>query len=209
MSIYIVSAMVALVLAIVSKNLNKKWVSILFVFHAILLIGFIVLKYAFDSDTNSSYFFLAYFSTGLLLFGLVIRKKLNLLLKIYSTIFICSVLVFIVKPSLVLTFITQTAMPVEIEYELDDNLFLVKQDPLLKQERKEITYKVSKKLGSFHRTLARNIVFENDFDSLNVQSINDTTITINTFNKGNNTPTNSNVVIDLTIIKKRDNANIQ
>lgn len=209
MSVYIVSAMLALVLAIISKKLRRKWTVALGVLHILFLLAFIIFNYIIDSDVNSAYYFLAFFSSGLLLFGLVIRNKFNILLKIYSSLFICSVLVFVVKPSLVLTFITQTAMPVEIEYKLGDNMYLVKQDPLLKKERKEITFKVSKKLGSFHRTLARNIYFKNAFDSLNVVSINDTTIIINTFLKEFNSITNSNVLIDLTKIKKRDNANIQ
>lgn len=209
MSVYIVSSMLALVLAIVSKNLSTKWIAALFSLHIIALIGFLLVHFITKSEENASYLFLAYFCSGILLFGVVIRKNLSIFLKIYTTLFVSSVLVFVVKPSIVITFITQTPMPVEIEYKLDENLYLVKQDPLLKQDRKEITYKVSKKLGSFHRTLARNIYFENDFDSVNVASINDTAITLNTYLKNNNAISNLNVIIDLTKIKKRDNANVQ
>lgn len=210
MSVYIVSAMLALVLAIVSKKLNVKWVALLLCIHLICLALFIIFKYVIASSSNfSAYSFLAFFCTGLILFGLIIRNKINILFKLYTCVFVFSILVFVAKPSRVLTFITQIEWPVEIEYKLADNLYLVKQDPLLKQTEGKHTYKISKKLGSFHRTLARNIDFKYDFDSVHVIRMDDKMIELSTYKKNNKNKSNQNIIIDLTKLKKRDNANIQ
>lgn len=207
MSAYIISAMLALILAIVTKRFNP-YTLLVGTFHVLALLSFFLDK-LFSYTDGASITFLGFFCTGLILFGLLIRVNVYILYKIYTALFVCSILVFVVKPSLVITFITQTEMPEEVEFNLDDNLFLIKQDPLLKQSEGQHIYKVSKKLGSFHRTLARNIEFEKAFDSVQVITINDSIIKLNTFNKATMSKSNQNVLIDLTKLKKRDNANIQ
>jgi hypothetical protein len=150
-------------IAVFNKNIPLSLIKFLAFTHGLLLALWFILKNENETVVDpghSNYLFLAFFCTGILLAGMIIRKKYMILLKSYFLIFLLSAIVFIVSPSKLLAFICSGKLnSFETEkIHVKDNIYLVKQS--------NGDFRLVKEMGLFHRTMARDIRVPQERDSL-------------------------------------------
>ena len=126
LSLYILSIAFALILSIIRfKKSIVSW-KLVFIIHVLLFIVFLLLHYLFQAAMSSRYFFLFFFCTGIISGGYLLRTDAPLLLRIYFSIYIGSIIVFISSPSYLVRLISlSNNKPNEIQvYRLTGNYFL-------------------------------------------------------------------------------------
>ncbi|MBS1765336.1 MAG: hypothetical protein JSS90_10260 [Bacteroidetes bacterium] len=103
--------------------------------------------------------FSSFVFTGILLFALVVRKNFSLPIKIYTSVFILTLPLFILSPSKLISIITvgHLSSTHAGEINIKDNYFLVKEHGMIQQQDSVATYKIIKRRGLFNQTLARGI----------------------------------------------------
>ncbi|MEP7265548.1 MAG: hypothetical protein ABI772_13665 [Bacteroidota bacterium] len=168
--LYILSVVAAIVLTIVSKKTDfRKFTRWMLILHLFLLVVFIYFEFAYNSHLYLHLSFLLFFCSGILLSGLVIRSDYPLTLKIYTAVFLSSIIVFLMSPSRTIRFITFTFNQNKTNsWNIVSNYFVEEEQSLLSRPANEATYKITRHYGVFHKTLARNIIFGNRIDSLRV-----------------------------------------
>lgn len=168
--LYILSVVTAIVLTVVSKKSDfRKFTTWLFILHLLLFVIFIFFEFAFHKHLYIHLSFLLFFCSGILLSGLVLRSSYPLVLKIYTALFLSSIIVFLLSPSRTIRFITFTFdQNNKNSWNITSNYFVEEEQSLLARPANEATYKITRHYGVFHKTLARNIVFGNRIDSLKV-----------------------------------------
>jgi len=159
---YLVSLAASLLLSFFYKKINIAFLILGGSIHLVLLVLFFLfggMQTSIASPDSANYFLLAYFCSGIIMAGTVLRKRLPLITKIYAAVFLSSALLFFFNPSLVIGIIT-TGSPNAIsphKYRLYDNVYLMEQQNSFNNTRDSHTFKITKELGVFHKTLARNI----------------------------------------------------
>ncbi len=165
---YILSLVFSLVLMIFSKKLNSRWKRAFIIFHSILLVAYLFSFFwlKFFSGT----FFLIFFCFGVAIAGMILRSHMNLLLKIYYSIFLFSIVVFLYSPSLLFSLLATQKFPTTkgTEFLLVDNYYLVKEKSMLDVSNTFVRYKIIERTGKFNKTLQRNISFTHEIDSIRV-----------------------------------------
>lgn len=144
------------------------------IFHFLVLIFWLFLRSDLETVAtpgNSNYLFLFFFCSGILVAGMMIRKIYPIYLKIYFSLFLLSVLVFLVSPSRILGFITSgniNAISAK-RIHLTENYYLIEQQ-YVKTQLKDSLYpfKVVREMGFFHKTLARDVAIPVTSDSTKV-----------------------------------------
>jgi len=168
---YLVSMVAALVASFVVKQISPKLVYTLITCHFLLFICWILNRNAYDSvelPGSSNYLFLAFFCTGIINAGILIRSKYSLALKSYFAIYLLSLAIFLVSPSRVLGFIASGNLKSvnPTRYHVLDNYYLVEQqNSSLPGEKK--SFKLIREMGMFHNTLTRDIALPSTTDSVN------------------------------------------
>jgi len=165
---YILSLVISLVLMIVSRKVSDSWKKGIIIFHSILLL-ICLLSFLFFK-TNSGIIFLVFFCAGVAIAGMIIRSSLNLLLKMYYSVFLLSVIIFLYSPSLLFSLLAQQKFPDKKrnEFLLTDNYYLVKEKSMLEISNEFVNYKIVKRMGQFNKTMQRNISFQYAIDSVKV-----------------------------------------
>ncbi len=157
---YLISIVTALVLAIFSRLVSIWVVRILVAVHAVLFIAWLAAdnEGTIDQPALSNYLFLTFILTGLLLAGTTIRKPYSVVVKIYFSLFLLTLPVFIVSPSRVIGFIA-SGNPHAIDpkrYHLSENYYFVEQN-YSNESSIDPKFKLIREMGAFHKTMARDI----------------------------------------------------
>ena len=172
LSLYILSIALALILSIIRfKKSIVSW-KLIFIIHVLLFIVFLLLHYLFQAAVSSRYFFLFFFCTGIISGGYLLRSDAPLLLRIYFSIYIGSIIVFISSPSYLVRAISlSNEKPNEIQvYRLTGNYFLEEEQMMKNIPDSAVTYKITQHFGVFHKTLSTNLRFGSRLDSIAIVS---------------------------------------
>lgn len=170
---YLLSVALALVGVIFSAKIPAIFIRITIVIHFMLLSICILFFNRLGTLENPSFvniLFLSFFCLGIIASGIIIRAGYPLYLKLYFLLFIISIPVFIVTPSRVLGFVVTGDIHSihRNRIHITDNYFLVAQTDPQKEKSIRIPYKLVKEIGMFHRTLQRDIVLPEFFDSVRI-----------------------------------------
>lgn len=177
---FITSLVGCLILTLSSKKINENNLKLAIIVHFIL--GIIVLIFFILNDTIEK-INLAFFCSGLLLSGIIIRKNYHLLIKIYFGLFLSLMFFFVYSPSLLAYFITGNYSKVKSPQtiNLKDNLYLGEQQSMLGLSNEFTTYKIYKKNGLYKKTILRDIDFGGKIDSIQLINFTDDTLVIKGF----------------------------
>jgi hypothetical protein len=177
---FITSLVGCLILTLSSKKINENNLKLAIIVHFIL--GIIVLIFFILNDTIEK-INLAFFCSGLLLSGIIIRKNYHLLIKIYFGLFLSLMFFFVYSPSLLAYFITGNYSKVKSPQtiNLKDNLYLGEQQSMLGLSNEFTTYKIYKKNGLYKKTILRDIDFGGKIDSIQLIKFTDDTLVIKGF----------------------------
>lgn len=174
LSIYITSMALALIFSILKKKDKGKYFKLLLSIHLTLLMFFIICKFSMPLYNYTGYVFLFFFCSGIITGGYIFRSHAPLSLRIYFSLYVLSIVVFIFSPSLLVKAISfrleQNEKP--NHYHLTSNYFLEEEASMLNISDTMVKYKVTRHFGVFHKTLARNISFGDRIDSLKILSFN-------------------------------------
>jgi len=177
---FITSLVGCLILTLSSKKVSEKNLKPAIIVH--FVIGFLALLFTLLSS-NIEKFNLAFFCSGLLLSGIILRKNYHLLLKIYFGLFLFLILFFVYSPSLLAYFISGNYSKVKSPQtiNLKDNIYLAEQQSMLGLSNDFTTYKIYKKNGLYKKTLLRDIDFGGKIDSIRLINFTDDTLIIKGF----------------------------
>jgi hypothetical protein len=179
---FMLSIVGALLISFFRSKIPPAVIKGLIIYH--FLIGGIWLTARLSGDyllasANQGYLFLAFCCSGILVAGIVLRSAFKLYVKIYFSLFLFLVFVFIASPSRLIAFISSGNISVQEfkKFRLTENYFIVEQK-IDNNRAGKSNYKLVKENGMFHKTLARNIFLPEKTDSISLLTINPGTNTI-------------------------------
>jgi len=177
---FIVSIVGCLILTLSAKKIAPRNLRAIITLHFILLV-LVMLFYFLNKSIENLY--LSFFCSGLLLSGVIIRKNLNLILKIYFGLFLSLILFFVYSPSLLAYFVTGNLNKVKSPQiiNLKENFYLAEQQSMLGLSNDLTTYKIYKKNGIYKKTILRDIDFGGKIDSIQLLNFTDDTLIIKGF----------------------------
>lgn len=164
---FLVSVSVALMLLAAGKNISKQHISLLGLFHAFLLLAFLA-SLALSSGSNApNYFFTAYVCSGILVSGLFLRSKFQIILKIYFSLFVIPIPLFLFSPSMLANFLLTMhyADSFGPKFPLVGKYYLEAQHTIKEDDTKPL-YKLMLKRGMYKQTIERDIAFKGRLDSV-------------------------------------------
>lgn len=178
--VYIASVILALILMITGKDMSRRRFSILFGIHAVTGIFFIIYKLLINQakiNESPNYLFLLFICSGAALSGLAWRLEISRLLRYYLTLFILTFPMFLFSPSMLVNFLLTTHYTDTIgaKFLIRENIFLEKQNSWAGKKEGQL-YKIVSHHGIFHKTIARDIDFGKELDSLHVLDYSEATI---------------------------------
>ena len=157
-----------------------------------IFLAFMILKTIHHETYH--YLFTLWFCCGIVAFGLFIRSKLNVIIKIYFSVFISSLLLFVYSPSFLFSVISLSkySSNEKDKFLLTTNIYLMKQQAMVDADDSHSKYKIFKKIGLFNKTLAREISFGHTLDSIKlINIIDEKEVTVRGYFKTSNTKTDS------------------
>lgn len=165
---FILSLASSIILAIASPRLSPKILKTLISFHLILLIPVLFIYPAVKGNLLHQFIILTCFCTALLSSGWVLRSKFHPAFKIYSSLYLLFSLLFVYSPSLLFYTISGNIQryPEPKEFIVKDNFILAGQNSLLNLENAYTKYKLIEKLGTFNKTIYRDIDFGKNIDTV-------------------------------------------
>lgn len=124
--------------------------------------------YVTGSSNKYALSFAFFICMGMVCFGLVIRKKFRMLLKIYFSIFLFIFPVFLVSPSYVFSVLSAGVLKNNSrELAAGNNFYLLRQNAMFSLGADE-SYKIIEKRGFFSKTISRNIQLRSVPDSARI-----------------------------------------
>ena len=167
---YIISIAGCLILSIALRNVSLIKLKIPLFIHALLIVAFAIICMLNSTFYLLHYLMLSFSCSGLILSGVVLRSDALLPMKIYFSMFLFTIAVFIVSPSNLLRGISyswnsNTLFPA---FHIRGNYFLEEQQAMLNLNNDQAKYKVIQSFGVFHKTLARDIDFGNRLTGIKV-----------------------------------------
>ena len=121
--------------------------------------------------------FATFICTGMIGFAFVVRKKFPLIIKIYFSLFVLSFPLYLYAPSKVFTLMSLGMLNSENanELHLKENYFLMREQGMTKKQGSASSYKITKRMGMFNKTIARNFHFGFDPDSAIILKLDENT----------------------------------
>ncbi len=177
---FITSLVGCLILTLSCKKISEKNLKPTIIIHFSL--GIIVMLFTLLTG-NAEKTNLAFYCSGLLLSGIIIRKNYHSLMKIYFGLFLLLILFFVYSPSLLAYYVTGNYNKVKSPQtiNLKDNIYLAEQQSMLGLSNEFTTYKMYKKNGVYKKTLLRDIDFGGKIDSIQLITFTDDTLIIKGF----------------------------
>jgi hypothetical protein len=169
---YISSVIAALVLMITGKTMAAgkfRWMAGVHLFCGIVFILSILLTGKGPSVEHPNFFFLLFICTGTCLSALAWRTRITKAEKSYFSLFIVTFPLFLFSPSMLVNFLLTTRYTDSIgkKFPLQGAYALEKQNSWT-EHGSEHLYKVVLQRGIFHQTIARDVDFGGEIDSVKV-----------------------------------------
>jgi hypothetical protein len=166
---YISSVIGALILMIAGKNISVNKLIIPGAIHAVLLILFFLTRHTASNNEEQpvNFFLLLFICSGVSLCGIVWRLKALLPIRIYFSVFAITFPLFLFSPSRLVNLLLTGAYA-----DTSGKSFLISGNVFLEQQNSwsgnsnGLRYKIIRKKGMFHETLARDVVFKGPIDSI-------------------------------------------
>ena len=152
--VFIISLIIGLALMIAGKNMKRDKFLLMTTIHVVFLFGFIAsLLLQHQKETIShNYFFTAFICSGIIMSGIAWRSDSPKFLRVYFSIFVLTIPIFLISPSLLLNFLVTMNFkssngPV---FNLTDQYYLETQTTS-RQAENIPHYKLTLKKGMFHQ----------------------------------------------------------
>ncbi len=173
-SAYIFSIAACLILSIALRYVPIIKLKLPLLIHAMLMLLFCVLYMINQESTLLHYLSLAFVCSGLIMAGMVLRSDALLPFKVYFSLYLFTIVIFIVSPSQLFKYISYSWKSNDLykTFHIKGNYFLEEQQGMLNLADDQIKYKVIQSFGIFHKTLARDIDFGHRLDSIRIISFN-------------------------------------
>ena len=167
--IFITSVVAGLISSIVGKNMSKEKFVLFASIHGMFLFAFIASLILRKDAAAYNYFFLIYICSGLVLSGIAWRSNSFIGLKIYFSLFIITIAMFILSPSRLVNFLLTTKYQDTLgeTFLLRENFYLERQSSSMHSDSMPL-YKMIRKRGLFHSTIQRDLNFNGKLDSIKV-----------------------------------------
>lgn len=166
----------AIIILVLSGKLSTMPGKIGLGIHSVIA-GMIIYKLISHDTTlfSLAIWFSAFVCSGIICFAFIIRKNFNLILKIYFSLFIISFPLFLLAPSRVFTVMSLGLLSTENanEIHLKDNYYMSREQGMIKHDSNMSTYKVTKRVGIFNKTIARELHFNFTPDSAIILFMNE------------------------------------
>lgn len=184
---------------IMSRKIDQRLRKGIVLFHLTLLIFYFLSLIFFKPE--SGFVFMIFFCFGVAAAGLITRSNSKLILKLYYSIFLLSILIFLYSPSLFISLLVQQKIPERKgnEFLLTENYFLVKQQSMLDIPGGKTKYKIIRRTGNFNKTLERDIPFHAMLDSAVMIRFENDTMLVRGYFKTGMLPDSLDVSSDLKI----------
>jgi hypothetical protein len=170
---FITSVIAGLILMIIAKNPSKEKFMLLASLHGILLLAFIA-SLILRIDPNAfNYFFMVFICSGIVLSGIVWRTDVAKAIKYYFSLFILTIGMFLLSPSMLVNFLltTKYSSASGESFLVQENFYIERQNTTMKSDDMPY-YKLIRKRGIFHTTIQRDISFNGKLDSIKVLDFN-------------------------------------
>lgn len=170
---FITSVIAGLILMIIAKNPSKEKFMLLASLHGILFLAYIA-SLILRKDPNAfNYFFMIYVCSGIVLSGLVWRTEVAKGIKYYFSLFIVTIGMFLLSPSMLVNFLltTKYSSASGESFLVQENFYIERQNTTMKADDMPY-YKLIRKRGIFHSTIQRDITFNGKLDSIKVLDFN-------------------------------------
>ncbi len=166
---FILSIIAGLIALIVSNKLSKEKFYLFTTLHGILLICFLASLILKKDPDSTNYFFLIYICSGILLSGLAWKANAILPLRIYFSLFLLTVGLFMISPSTLVNFLLTASFKDNSgeQFLVQENYFIERQNTSMKNDG-QLHYKLIQKKGIFHATIQLDLVFNGKLDSIKV-----------------------------------------
>ena len=166
---FIVSVVACIILFISVPSASLKKLKPFLIFHFSILCIFFFHLIINEKTIGIHLLSLAFFCSGLIISGVIIRSSAHVLLKTYFSLFIFLIVFFVISPGKFLRFISHASNDrVFQSFHLMSNYFLQEQNYFAGNIQAIPSYKVIQSFGIFHKTLARDIRFGTRIDSLRI-----------------------------------------
>lgn len=164
--IYILSVVTGLVLMMVGARISKRVINTLMIFHFLLFAAFFVVWLSGNDEQsffNHHFLFLFSICTGVVLSGYMLRMVANILLRIYFSLFMLTLPVFVYSPSTLISAIAfykkadLAGKPYATGMEY---YYIERHNSMLANMEGVILYKIVKRHAGITKTIARHIHLE-------------------------------------------------
>lgn len=183
--LYILSIVSGLLLGMISGKFKPDDFKKPFIFHIVLIAAAIAFQLFIPGEEASDYILLTAICSGVSLSGWVLRSRYHrMLIKIYFSVYLLSIPIFLWSPSLLFYSISGHYSDYRPEHELhmSSNYYLTEQQSMLKKYQRKTSYKIIRKFGIYNKTLIRNIPFEVPPVEASLEEINPDSMVLHTRN---------------------------
>lgn len=160
--LYIISLVLAMILAMVSRRWPGEKIRLPLALHALLLLLAVVFGILFKGADWTGYFLILTVCSGLALSGWAIRNKsLAMPWRLYLALYLLSIVMFLWSPSQLFYLISGNSEKYrkEQQFHLGKNYWLVEQNSMFSSGKEPAQYKFIQKYGIYNKTWVRNIDF--------------------------------------------------
>ena len=212
-TLYLVCSVASVVASFFAKNIPSRLINTVIIFHFLVLLFWFFIRNEIDTVLNpgtSNYLFLVLFCSGLLVAGNLLRKSYPIYLKIYFSLFLVSILVFIFSPSKVLGFIASGDISAinPKRYKIMESYYFIEQQSIMRSNKDQnSSFKVVREMGFFHKTLAREVLLPQKTDSILMLDFKENKNIFVRIYFNNNNSTDS-LDLNVPLVLKRDSSNV-
>lgn len=161
--IYILSLVTGLVLMMVGARISKRVINTLMIFHFLLFAAFFIVLISRKDESsifNPHFLFLFAVCSGVVLSGYSLRMASNVLLRIYFSMYLLTLPVFVYSPSTLISaiaFYKKADLAGKPYLTGIENYYLEKHNSMLANMEGVILYKIVKRKAGITKTIARHI----------------------------------------------------
>lgn len=179
--LYIIALVLAMILAMVSRRWPGEKIHMPLALHALLLLLAVVFGLMFKGAGWTGYFLILSVCSGVALSGWAIRNKsLAIPLRIYLSLYLLSVGLFLWSPSQLFYLISGNSDKYrkEQQFHLGKNYFLVEQNSMFSTGKEPSQYKFIQKYGIYNKTWVRNIDFGQSISKVSLLQFSEDTLVL-------------------------------
>ncbi len=166
---FIASVVIGVISFIIGKAISREKITIIISVHGIFLLAFLTSLFLRKDVNSDNYFFLFFICSGVILSGIVWKSNLGKVFKLYFSLFILTIAMFILSPSRLANFLLTNKYVDTIgeTFLVAENYFIERQNSSMHNDQIP-RYKLIQKKGIFHSTIQRDLDFGGKLDSIKV-----------------------------------------